>query len=232
LGLSDEVTSGIDGVLDPEWNTRKGRIVPEATEIALRNGAVELDATYLYADMANSTGLAQNYKRFAVAKVVRCYLNAASRLIRARGGAIRSFDGDRVMGIFVGATRNDDAARAAMNVSWAVTKVIQPKLEAKWKDFHWKMGHGIGIDTGEAMLVRGGVFGDNDLVSIGSAPNVAAKLSEERSYPDIYATETVYKDLSDSLKYWNGKNMWSRQGTKTYGGKSYSYYGSAYWWKP
>lgn len=232
MALQDEVRSGINDVLAPEWSVTQGRKVPETTDIVLKNGAYEIGATYLYADMANSTALAQNYEQFAVAKVIRCYLNAASRIIRAKGGEIRSFDGDRVMGIFIGDSKNNDSVRAAMHISWAVTKVIQPKLEEKWSDLKWKMGHGVGIDTGKAMLVRGGVFGHNDIVSIGGAPNVAAKLSEERGYSDIYITDPVYSVLDDNAKYSEGSPMWTKLGTKDFGGKRYTYYGTGYWWVP
>jgi adenylate cyclase len=232
MGLADEVQSGVDGVLTPAWKVTNGTVVPESEGIVLRDGAVKLDATYLYADMADSTGLAQNYKAEAVAKIIRCYLNAATRLIRARGGAIRSFDGDRVMGIFVGNSKDSDAAKAALNISWAVSKIINPKLQAKWTDLKWTMAHGIGIDTGEAMLVRGGVHGDNDIVSVGSAPNVAAKLSEVRRFSSIHASYDVYSQLDESLKVTSGKDMWSRIGVAEFGGKKVTYYGTSYYWEP
>ena len=232
MALSDQVKSGVDGVLSPAWNTVNGRVVPESEDINLTNGAVLLDATYLYADMADSTGLAQRYEREAVAKVVRCYLNAATRLIRARGGAIRSFDGDRVMGIFIGDSKNSTAAKAALNITWAVEKVINPKLKAKWSDFSWTMRHGVGIDTGEAMLVRGGVHGQNDIVSIGSAPNIAAKLSEFRTGYSTYVSEAVYNRLNEESKYAEGTNMWRRLGNQTFGGRTIEYYGSTYHRQP
>ncbi len=233
MALSREVQDGIDGVLAPEWVERTGRVVPEAEDITLRDGAVRLKATYLYADMADSTGLAQSYYDWAVAKVIRCYLNAATRLIRARGGAIRSFDGDRVMGIFVGPNADDLAVQAAMNIHWAVRSVIQPKLRAKWDSFKWTMDHGIGIDSGEALLVRGGVFGVNDLISIGSAPNIAAKLSEERVYQKyLFVSETVHNSLIDATRYAGGVNMWQQMGVKSYGGKYIRTYASNYWWEP
>ncbi len=117
MALRDDVKTGIDAVLRPEWNTRNGSVVPQTEDISLANGAVKVDATYLYADMADSTGLAQGYHDWAAAKVVRCYLNAAARIIRGRGGEIRGFDGDRVMGIFIGDSKNSDAAKAALNIS-------------------------------------------------------------------------------------------------------------------
>lgn len=232
MGLADDVQKGIKDVLFPEWNTRNGQVVPETGDIALKDGAVQLEATYLYADMANSTGLAQSYKDWAVAKVIRCYLNAASRIIRDKGGKIRSFDGDRVMGIFIGDSKNSSAAIAALNISWAVSKVINPELKSKWPDFKWTMSHGVGIDSGDAFLVRGGVYGQNDIVSVGGAPNIAAKLSEVRDGHYTYISDRVYNSLSDDAKFANGSNMWLKQGVKSYGGSSVTYYGSSYYWEP
>jgi class 3 adenylate cyclase len=42
--------------------------------------------------MADSTGLAQNYEKYAVAKIIRSYLNVATTIIKNRGGEIRSLD--------------------------------------------------------------------------------------------------------------------------------------------
>lgn len=229
MGLKEDVGAGIDGVLAPAWAIREGQVVPEDTDIALSNGAVKLDATYLYADMANSSLLAQKYKKEVTAKVIRCYLNAATRIIRARGGAIRSFDGDRVMGIFIGGRKNNTAVHTALNISWAVDLVINPKLKAKWSDFTWTMGHGVGIDTGEELLVRGGVHGTNDIVSIGSAPNVAAKLSECRS-KSINISSGVHSVLENRVKLNNaGSSIWTHQGTILVGGTNVPYYGSSYY---
>jgi class 3 adenylate cyclase len=161
LSIADDVETGVDEVLKPNWSITEGTKVPETEDIVLRNGAVKLDATYVYADMADSTGLAQAYNQKIVAKTIRCYLHAATKILADRGAEIRSFDGDRVMGIFIGESKNTEAVRAALGISWAVEKVIKPRLKAKWDDFTWEMGHGVGIDTGDAMLVRGGVLRRN-----------------------------------------------------------------------
>lgn len=236
MGIADDVGKGIDEVLAPPWKITNGTKVPEAADIVLRDGAVKLDATYLYADMADSTGLAQKKTKEVTAKIIRCYLNAATRLIRHRGGAVRSFDGDRVMGIFIGDSKNTSAVKAALNISWAVTKIIQPKLNAKWSELNWTMSHGVGIDTGEAFLVRGGVWGDNDIVSIGSAPNIAAKLSEKRGHKKAYVSKAIYDHMAAEAKYvkpaTKEENMWEYMGAEEFGGRSVQYYGSSYHWSP
>ncbi|MGK5171477.1 hypothetical protein [Geodermatophilus sp. CPCC 205761] len=48
-------------------------------DIALSNGAVNVSATYLYADPAGSSKLAQMADPGVVGKVIRTCLNAATR---------------------------------------------------------------------------------------------------------------------------------------------------------
>lgn len=113
--------------------------------------------------------------------------------------------------------------------------VLRPKFKATWPEIekYYTVNHGVGIDCGEALIVRAGVRDNNDLVSIGEAPTVAAKLSQLRSAPAIYVTTSnVYDYLNDDQKLAEGRNMWSNYGTVTVGGTTYSVKGSTYHWQP
>ena len=93
------------------WTRRDGEKVPESEEIKLGNECVDIDATFLYADLADSTELALQSQDIA-AEVVKAYLMGTTRIIRDLGGDIRSFDGDRVMGIFFGERKNNVGRRS------------------------------------------------------------------------------------------------------------------------
>lgn len=232
--LHEEVATGVTDVLGATWQTRAGQVVPKTEDVVLRNGAVSVSATYLYADLAGSSELAQKLKKEVTAKIIRAYINAASRILRARQGAIRSFDGDRVMAIFMGDKKNTRAVRSALGINWAVDHVIWPKVKEMWPtitDFY-TINHGVGVATGEALIVRGGVRDNNDLISIGEAPNVAAKLSDIRSAKRLYITDAVYNNMDDPVKYSNGSDMWVRVVNQEIGGKSYRVRGSTYRWQP
>ena len=56
---------------------------------------------------------------------------------------------------------------------------------------------------------------DNDLVWVGRAPNVAAKLSgiREGNYP-TFITGDVYDKLMADVKVTNGRNMWEERSWK------------------
>ena len=235
---SSDLTSLVKTGLATPLTVRKGRVVPEAAEIGPNEG-VELDAAYVYADMADSSKLAHTVYRHVAARIIRSYVNTATNILNYWDGEIRSFDGDRVMAIFIGENRNRAAVRAAFEINWAASEVIWPLIQAQWNDvasWGWSLRHGVGVDTGEALLIRTGVRGDNDIASVGSAPNVAAKLSELRSPGSIFITKAVFDDLNDNL--WFGpeperKSLWSKlYGVQNVGGVPYTVYSSSWYWGP
>jgi class 3 adenylate cyclase len=226
VGRAEVITARVTDGLAEFTTIRRGSKVPEAENIGMNEG-VELDATYVYADMADSSKLAHSVYKPVAAKIVRAYVNTATYILKAWGGEIRSFDGDRVMAIFIGENMNRSAGLAAMEINWAVQEVIWPRIQKRWNDvatWGWTLGHGVGVDTGEALLIRSGVRGDNDIVSIGKAPNVAAKLSSLRSAGSLYVTQAVYEDFNDNL--WYGpkrEQMWSRMySAQVIGGSRYT----------
>lgn len=261
MGLNDDITTGVRRTLKTTLLVRDGRKVPEKGDLAFLNGggAVRLDATYAYADLADSSGLAQRVKQEVAANVIRAYVHAAAKTFRSYGGEIRSFDGDRVMAIFVGEQKNMLAIRAALALNWAVDKVINPLMYETWSDMSqiWKMRHAIGVATGQALIVRGGVFGDSDMISIGEAPNIAAKLSELRPVSphygpqySIFITEEVYGDLPDAVRIGHAPipqmqygylgqavetasvDMWDPLGQHGIGGTQVWVRGSSFEWEP
>lgn len=169
---------------------------------------------------------------------MRAYVNSAARIFGRYGGEVRSFDGDRVQAIFVGDDKNTRAVRAALAINWAVAEVIKPGIAERWNDVAgqaYNIGHGIGIDTGEALIVRGGARAHSDLISVGSAPNVAAKFSTIRtSLGSIFITQAVFDDMDQSVATdpETNRSMWGRAGFLNVGGTNYSVLRSSWHWEP
>lgn len=212
MSLSEDLNTEVDDILRKPWDVRDGTVVPETENVVLSGGAVKLEATMLYADLKDSTQIAI-YDRRVAARLFKSYLMCCSRIIRYRDGYIRSFDGDRVMGVFVGASKNTSAARSALNINYAFLKIIKPKLESKYEVFRdgtYNLGHCVGIDTSEVLIVRAGIAKNNDLVWVGSAPNVAAKLSSIRDGPyNSWITGNVYDAMNEQVKVsLDGREMW------------------------
>ena len=96
----------------------------------LGNDAVKLDATVLYADLADSTGLVKDFTWWFAAEVYKAYLICSCHIIRQNGGVITAFDGDRVMAVYIGDGRDAAAARTGLQINYAVSNIINPKISS------------------------------------------------------------------------------------------------------
>jgi adenylate cyclase len=211
--------------------------VPKPGDIAYNGGKI-ISTTYLYTDMHDSSTLAATASREEAARVFRGYLNVSTKIIRSLDGHIRSFDGDRVMGVFTGPGKQDRAVQAAMQIKWAVETQVTPAIHAdipSLKSGGWYLKQSSGIATGDTLLARAGFRDNDDMISIGVAPNLAAKLSDIRNEGEDARFVTrigkgTYSKLSDAARLSDGKNMWQGSYTMKFGGKEYPYYKSSYRW--
>lgn len=230
MALGDDLYSEVVSIFKTQWKKREGQLVPEPETVALGNDAVELDATVLYADLAESTQLVDKYQPFFAAEIYKSYLVCASRIIKDEGGTITAFDGDRVMGVFIGGAKNSSAARAALKINHAVTQIINPAIKEQYKDSQYEVRQAVGIDTSRLFIARTGIRGSNDLVWVGRSANYAAKLCSlrEGAYSS-WITDSVFDALSDEAKYSNGQSMWEK---RTWTARNMTVYCSSWRWKP
>ncbi|MFC9098519.1 hypothetical protein [Streptomyces sp. NPDC057072] len=166
--LKGTIEEKLTELVGHEWQIRNGLTVPRTDDIVLRDGAVQLDAVYLYTNMMGSTRLVSEFAPETAAKVTRAFINTACRVIRNRDGHIRSFDGDRVMGIFVGADKEGRAVRTALEITYATDKIVWPALERRLPSLTrqgFKLRHVSGVAAGPVFMARTGIYDHNDLIS-------------------------------------------------------------------
>ena len=178
----------------------------------LGNDAVQLDGTVLYADLVDSTGLVKQKSSDYAAEVYKCYLHCASRIIEHYDGEITAFDGDRVMAVYIGDSKNSNAVHSALAINHAVLKIINPMIHAQYPSKVYTVRQSVGIDTGPLFVAKTGVRGSNDLVWVGMAANLAAKLCA--LHVDNFAswiTKAVYDRMRDDVKIAGDKNMWEQR---------------------
>ena len=229
MGLGDDLNSEVEKILQETWSKRNGQVVPEADDLKLGNDAVTLEGTVLYADLDDSTRLVDKRASFFAAEIYKCYLVCAARIIRSVGGEITSYDGDRIMAVFIGKSKNSSAARAALKINYAVLKIVNPAIKHQYPKTRFSIKHVVGIDTSELFVARTGIRGANDLVWVGRAANYAAKLSS-RSGPSTQITSEVYGRLNDESKFGkNRENMWTPTTAPELGNKGI--YTSSWHWE-
>jgi len=230
VALSEDLTGEVKNIFATSWQERDGQKVPEAADVQLGNDAVKLQATVLYADLAESTNLVDKHKASFAAEVYKSYLHCASKIISAEGGVITAFDGDRVMAVFIGKTKNTSAVRCALKINHAVVKIINPAIKAEYPKSEYTLKHSVGVDTSTLLVARTGIRGSNDLVWVGRAANYAAKLCALRnSNYASYITADVFKVMLEKVKSSSGRPMW--EATK-WEEKGITVYRSSWIWRP
>src|SRR3954451_5134727 len=98
MALPDDLEEEVANIFREQWSIRDGREVPAPASLKLGNDAVELKpATVLYTDLDGSTSMVDSKSWQIAAEGYKSYLHCAAKLIKAEGGVITSYDGDRVM---------------------------------------------------------------------------------------------------------------------------------------
>lgn len=209
MGLKDDLAAEVKATFSSQWAVQSTSAVPAPEDLRLNaNHAKDLEtATVLYADLDGSTNMVDQFDWTFSAEVYKTYLRCAAEVIKSEGGVITAYDGDRVMAVFTGDTKNTTAVRCAMKINYAVCEIIRPALKAQYPEKDFTLKHVVGIDTSRLRTARIGVRGDNDLVWIGRAANYAAKLT---TLPDkaTWITKAVYDVMHKDVKYSNGTDMW------------------------
>lgn len=207
--FKEELTSAVTTIFSNAWTTREGRKIPELSELGLGNDGVKLDATVLYADLADSTQLVADMSAEFAAEIYKAYLYCAARVITERGGTITAYDGDRIMGVYIGDSKNSQAVRTGLKIKWCVDNIINPALKQQYPGRNYSVSQKVGIDKSNLMVARTGMRGRNDLVWVGTAANNAAKMAALDLGYGTYISAGIYGQIADDAKYTNGVDMWT-----------------------
>ena len=213
MTFKEELTAKVQAFAQDSWGEiPDGYSVPDAKELNFGNTGRRLNACILYADICSSTEMVNELLDMQAAEYYKAYLHCAAKIIKHNGGEITAYDGDRVMAIFLGNSKEDDAVGTALQLSYAVDQIINLEFSKLYTTTHRKLMHTVGIDVSTVLASKTGVRLDNDLVWVGSAANYAAKLNSfeglDPYYPIRVTTEVLIK-LSSALLFGTGnKLMW------------------------
>jgi len=230
MGDKSDIEQAVKNILTTQWASRKGQVIPSADDLTLGNDAVLLDGTILYADLDGSTKMVDGHPPWFAAEIYKAYLLATAKLIRTEGGEVAAYDGDRVMGVFIGARKNTSAVRCALKINWVVQKVINRLIKAEYPQRSFAVKQVVGVDTSSLWIARTGVRGANDLVWVGQAANYAAKLTELGSAHPTWITHRVFDAMHADVKHASdGREMWEKRRWTPM--NELHIYCSNFWWR-
>lgn len=226
MALKDDLQADVKKIFADSWTERNGTTVPDPSTIQLGNDGVNLNATILYADLDGSTNLVDNHGAKFSAEIYKAYLKCAAKIIRSENGVITAYDGDRIMAVYIGDSKNTSAVRTSFKINYAVQRIINPALKSQYSSINYQVKQVVGIDTCSLLVANTGIRGSNDLVWVGKAANHAAKMAAlSPAYPTGVSSD-VYDNIHNSVKTPAGASIWR---SESWNGRTI--YRSTYEWE-
>jgi len=171
---------------------------------------------FRYVHMRGSSSYTDDHRLQTITKIYKAYHHCMVECIKAFNGQVRSFDGDRVLAVFSGNRKINNAIECAMKMVGCRYDILQPKIKAAFSNDSFSLG--VGISTGKTMVSKAGVGYDKntrDLIWIGDPPNLGSKLSDAADSPySIYICEETFGRLLETNRYTTKDgvkiDMWSK----------------------
>ncbi len=213
MGLKEDLINKVNVFYTEPFTVEETTIVPttDYSKLTFGNKVLKAELTFLFVDIRKSSKIVDTLGFIGAARLYQSFHEITSKIIAKRNGQIRSFDGDRILGIFAGDRKNNNAVEAALNIRWAIQNILNPKLGSS------PIAIGIGIDTGETLITKVGKSGggnNSDIVWVGNAC-VNAALFCSKGTNMIYIGNAVKNRLDKSnLDDSDGKSMWEGLITK------------------
>lgn len=227
MALLDELKNKISAYATEKYEIEETTIVPSTdySKLTFGNKGLTSEFAFMFMDIRQSSKLQENYGLKTSAKIYQSFHEINVRVISSNSGSVRAFDGDRIMGVFAGASKNTSAATAALEIQWAVRNILNPTLNTSVKC-------GAGIDYGKTLVTKVGKgrnTENQDLVWVGKACNYASHLANEADNSIIISTDT-FNMLNDSKKVWDGKQVWQSKIITLKNGTKVNCYESYWGW--
>lgn len=145
---------------------------------ALRLAGERRIVTVAFADLRDSTAIAEKLPADAVVGFLNTYVGALARCVFAQGGMLDKFLGDGVMAIFGILPDPSHGAVAAARSVGDMRDAIRLLNDEREKWGESPVGFGVGINTGEVVLGAVGIPERSDFTAVGDTVNTAARLQE------------------------------------------------------
>lgn len=137
-------------------------------------GLKRQDATVLFSDISDSTGLAERIGTQRFGHLLSRYYARMTEIIFNYGGSVNSYLGDGIMAVFGISTQESEpelcAIRAGMEMLQTISDGAFPEFE--------NLQIGVGVNTGPVMAGYVGARNHTEFTVVGDTVNVAARLQE------------------------------------------------------
>ena len=158
-------------------------------------GGVEIRLSMLFADIRESTGLAERMNPAEFVKLIDRFFATSTDILSQTDAIIDKLAGDQVSGYYVPGLAGPKHARVAVQAAQALLRATgHGDRDGPW------IPVGIGVHTGEAFIGAVGTQGGiTDVTALGDAVNIAARLGANARPGEILVSQETYSDAGFDL---------------------------------
>jgi len=150
-----------------------------------KEGGAEVELTMVFADVRDSTPLAEEKGVMGFKDLINRFFKETSRVLIEHNAMVNRLVGDQVIGLFVPRFAGKNHAKTALEATIDLLRVTGHGHEKE----PW-VSVGAGIHTGQAYVgAVGSGDGVNEIAVLGSAANLCARLSSKAAAGEILISE-------------------------------------------
>jgi adenylate cyclase len=185
-----EPLAGIGGHLLRIIGHRPSRKNPNLCNLCddvLPSGGAEVDIGVLFADVRDSTALAERLGPKAFAQTMNRFYHQATNILLEHDAMIDKMVGDEVMALFIPAVCRGEHRRLAVESAVGLAGAIAESAGAESR-----LPVGIGVHAGPAYVGKFGRSDVHDFTALGDTVNTAARLQAEAKAGEIALSDDLY----------------------------------------
>ena len=150
--------------------------------IAMHQGGAEIPVSLLFADVRDSTALAETMSPAEFRITLRPFFTAVAAAVDTEHGVIDHIVGDGVMAMWIPGFVGDDHPQRAVVAGRSTAAALQARAD---------FSSGVGVHTGIAYVGVVGDEGSLDFTVIGDTANTAARLGSAGSQGELVMSEAI-----------------------------------------
>lgn len=151
-------------------------------------GGAEVPLTMLFADVRNSTMLAEQMSARDFSRLMNRFYTVASQALIKADAMVDRLLGDEAIGLFIPGFTGHDHPRKAVEAAQELLRLTGHRdARGPW------LPVGIGVHTGQAYVgIVGGEQSTMDFTALGDNVNITARLASEAGAGEILISEAAY----------------------------------------
>ncbi len=190
----------LEGIFGKYVSKEVAQNIVKGGEEALKLGGQKKDIAVLFVDIRGFTPLSESLPPEKVVEILNRYLELTTTAVFNNHGTVDKFIGDATMAVYNAPLDLDDyvfcAVKTGLDMA-AAAKALEEELKLVTDK---KVGFGVGINCGSAVIGNIGTSARMDYTAIGNTVNVAARLEGQAKAGEVVISQAVYDRLQGRIR--------------------------------